>query len=897
MRLTARRATRAPAAALALAVVLLLLAGTFALPGRVAPAPTAHSPGVPSASNPATVPFGCPGPAHCLPTSSAPSAPHRETFAGLDPAEAVGWSAVAPPPAPPGAGSGMIAVPSTDSAIVFGGENGTVLSNSTYSYSEATNRWSTLSDTHGPSPRSDFAFAFDPTTGRALLFGGLTNLVTLAVSNDTWSYVPGSNRWTRESSGSAPSPRASPAFAIDPALGVGVLYGGSAGNYSGVGTLTFSDLWEVNLTTYAWSRLAPSGLRPPPLAGAALTWDPKLSQFEMFGGCAPCSSGVWEFNLSGDRWSYLPTPGGGPPPRAYASWSFDAQLGADLLFGGSDGSVVFGDTYVFYPTNNSWVAQTTLPHPAPRTDSAAAFLDSTGNATWLVAGGTSGTTYYPDLWRLSSTSNLEIFVENASDPTHPLQEVAVLLDGGLVGFTSAAGALNLSQVNVEGATLVVSLFGFYSQSFTLWDPPGSSSVVQILLVPEPTGTVTIRVVAPSGSPLAGALVQLAINFTGVGGTRVADLGGIAHFDGVPIGAANGSAFERDYHPGYATGLLTSNATLNLTVVLVPDPYLTVTVLAGLLGAPDVPVVDAEVYLNRIPFGNTSTLGNVSGYSSLKGTVIVQASATGYVSNYTEIVLPYTGSFNATVVLVSPPAGHLTVLVFNVLNGQPIATALVTVTNVQPLPTGPVDVSQTTNATGGTEFELPSGVYSVEAGAAGFAINSLDPVPVLSGYGIPVRLYLSPLPGATVHVLVERAGEQQPLSGATVDIVGLVEGSSNSTGYFNASDLRPGAYELLVTDPGYYANETAIQFYFLEDVLRIVNLTALPAGTGGWPSTLLPSGSPEVGALALLPLLLVGGVFVLLSLTRVRRTRPPRPGPAEGPQVRRERPPSSTPPGG
>jgi len=288
----------------------------------------------------------------------------------------------------------MIANDSSGVAVVFGGVNSGALVNSTFAYTEGSNSWAAIAPSRAPSPRSDFAFAFDPTTGSAVLFGGLTNLSTLAVSNETWTYDVGASLWTPSTHGPAPPAREGSAFTVVPSLGAAFLYGGWNRNFSGTGSLTYSDLWEFNLSTSTWTNVSALGPRPPPLEGASMAWDPLTQRLEMFGGCYPCSSAVWQYDPVAQRWTAPGSPSAAPTPRARGSWAFDPTFGADLLFGGTDGSTAFNDTHIFYPGNDTWVAETLPPAPAARYDAASAFLNVSENDTLLLEGGQSGATSY-----------------------------------------------------------------------------------------------------------------------------------------------------------------------------------------------------------------------------------------------------------------------------------------------------------------------------------------------------------------------------------------------------------------------------------------------------------------------------------------------------------------------
>ena len=500
------------------------------------------------------------------------------------------WSQVTAPPSGFGVGGGLIANSSSGIAVAFGGVSSGALVNSTFAYHESTNLWSGVSTPTAPTPRSDFAFALDPTTGTAVLFGGLTNLTTLGVSNETWTYTVGSERWSSSTHGLAPPAREAAAFAIVPALGVAVLSGGWNRNFSMTGSLTYSDLWELNLSTGAWSQLSVPGPHPPPLEGATMVWDPLMQRLDMFGGCYPCSSAVWQFDPGSPGWTLLATPPTAPPARAEGSWAYDPTFQADLLFGGTNGVTSFNDTHLFYPADDTWVAETVPPAPAARSDSASAFLDVANNETWLLAGGRSATTSYSDLWRLSATSNLSLRVVNASSPLSPLAGAEVNLSGRRAGSTDPAGYLNLTQVDTVGAVLNVTDVPWFSPHHeTLWLPPGKGANLTVDLTPEPLGNLEVQVVSSlvttfGHPPIPGAFVNLSVDAVRINrAPAVTNGSGGASFHGVPPGDVNLTAQAVDWRPAVMLGVLAPGGALNLTVMMVPDPLLTVTVLGRLPG--------------------------------------------------------------------------------------------------------------------------------------------------------------------------------------------------------------------------------------------------------------------------------------------------------------------------
>ena len=196
-------------------------------------------------------------------------------------------------------------------AIRFGGVTAGELTNQTLEYDESTDQWSFLTEAHAPSPRAGLALAADGATGTAVLFGGTTNQATGASVNDTWVFDFASGSWTNLSKLSAPAPREQAAFAIDPSLGLGLLFGGWDPDFQGTGEVTYSDTWELNLTTDNWTRVViAAGSGPPAVHGAMMDWDPSAGEFDLFGGCYPCSNDLWQFDPVSGTWTEAAAAGG-----------------------------------------------------------------------------------------------------------------------------------------------------------------------------------------------------------------------------------------------------------------------------------------------------------------------------------------------------------------------------------------------------------------------------------------------------------------------------------------------------------------------------------------------------------------------------------------------------------
>ena len=796
------------------------------------------------------------------------------------------WSQVATPPSAFGAGGGLVANSSSGAAVAFGGVSSGTLVNSTFTYTEATNRWSRVPTTVAPTPRSDFAFGLDPTTGTAVLFGGLTDPSTLSVANDTWVYHVSSALWTLAANGRAPPPREAAAFAIDPSLRIGILYGGWDRNYSATGSLTYSDLWELNLSTDAWSAVNVSGPRPPPLEGAAMVWDPQTSWFEMMGGCYPCSSAVWQFNPVQLKWTEMATPPMAPAARAAESWAYDPTVDADLLFGGTNGVTTFNDTYLFYPLEDTWAAQTLPSGPSARSNAASAFLDVPRNETWLLAGGQSGATSYSDLWRLSATANVSLRVVNASSPSSPLAGAQVNLSGQRGGATNPAGYLNLTQVDVVNTPLQVTDDPwFYPMARTLWLAPGRPTAQIVPLSPEPLGIVHVLVNASSGGQLPGAFANLTVDSVRINPLpAVTDITGNASFYGVPPGKVNVTTEAPSWRPAFVTGLLPSGGVLNTTVMMYYDPVVYITVLGRLPGGGSLlPLGFAQVYLNQSLLGTTASDGTLFATTSAIGLVPLSGVATGFFSSTEYLAVPFTGTASATLVLTSLPLGLLDVTVLRARDSLPIAGASVTAATTIPLAFGSWVQTNTTDDLGTAGLSLPEGGYLLSASATGYFPSYGVLENVTSGPNVPVTIRLNVIPPANLSLRIVDRATGDPIPGANVTALGLFKSHANDWGYYNATNLTPGTYVFQFSAPRYLLNATAFTLVSAENLTTTVNLTLEPVylvtGTG-WGFNLFPGGLEQLWSFLLVPFLLVLGSFVFASVLRGAREGEGR-SPAKG----------------
>jgi hypothetical protein len=797
------------------------------------------------------------------------------SLAAPNESHAYSWSPLTSSPTGGRIGAGLAALSSDSDAVLFGGITSTGLSSSTQLYNESLDRWAPLSLSPSPSARSDFGFASDPTTGTAVLFGGLTDLAKDQVTNSTWVFSFHTPAWTNVTNPLAPAPREDAAFAVDPGARIALLFGGWDQNFTGTGQIVYSDTWELDLTTDVWTHLAfPGSPSPGPVHGASLVWYPTGNEFLLFGGCYPCSAAVWAFHAATSSWSSVATGGTAPGPRMNAVWTFDPVQRVVVVFGGTNGTGALNDTFLFAPSSSQWTAAYSPASPPARARTAADYLSAPGNETLLMTGGTTGNSTLSDTWRFSPVSNLTIRVANLTSGL-PIPNALVRLGNSSHGLTNASGYLELTFVPATKITLNASAPGYAILVRSLWVPPAADLTIWLNLTPVPPGSVIVRVTTTTSQPIAGADANISIE-----GALVADpplltnAAGYANYTDVSPFTANVSGWYPGYHTQNTTVSIPSGRAIIVTLELVPQVRVHAYVLGDLADGNVTPLQTVLIRINGTIAGMTDVGGRLNATSDALGPVPVTASVYGFEPGNLTVTLPFTGSVDANFTLTAEPFPLLTVQVDDRVNGHGISDAYVNVTNVTPISTGLTHLVVLTNNTGGAGTTLPPGNYSITAWAIGFAQNSSAPVvQARPSHQIHLTIDLTPLPLATLDVLILDSATHRPIPGANVSINRTSNQTASSSGWTNFTQVPGGIYILTGKAAGYFTNSTVVVLQYGEVVPELVmNLTRVPPGpnpAGGPGAGLsLATNDPQTALpLLLLPIIVLLGAVIYLGLLR------------------------------
>jgi N-acetylneuraminic acid mutarotase len=306
-----------------------------------------------------------------------------------------GWANLSPESYPGGRFySPIVLDPANSEFILLGGQPS---SSETWAYDPKANVWSDLRPPTEPPYRTMYAMAYTPTGRRVIIFGG--GVVTSAAGdiqllNDTWAYSPRTNSWTDlKPGGSVPSARVLATMVCVPASGKVILFGGTNNRVG------YNDTWSYDPTVNQWTRLKPSGTSPSKRAGYAMAYDPTHHALVLFGGIGETAllNDTWSYDPATNKWTKLKPSGPVPAARYGAAMAFDQISQKMILFGGADAKdQLLNDTWAYDPAANAWTKPQTIGAPSGLLGPAMAY-DPVNRAILLFGGG-DGSSLLNDTW-------------------------------------------------------------------------------------------------------------------------------------------------------------------------------------------------------------------------------------------------------------------------------------------------------------------------------------------------------------------------------------------------------------------------------------------------------------------------------------------------------------------
>ncbi len=346
---------------------------------------------------------GAPGHPLSAPPAISPSHAGSLTSAALalggGPAKVKGslkWTQLSPTRAPsPRTGFMMTYDRADHEVVLFGGTPRFLWDTWTFVHGA----WTNISPAKSPPARYGGVMTYDAKDGYVLLFGGNGPRGAL---NDTWSFSGGN--WTNLTHGRSPSARFGASMAYDPPIGRVVLFGGCPflpplqELCPGKGGL--SDTWTYRAGS--WTDITGNRTHPHARYLAGLAYDPREKGLVLFGGNGASAfvGSTWE--LLGQKW-HLMSKVAAPGPRGEFAMIYAARgTGNFVLFGGTTGevpgSLYLGGTFVYGA--GSWSA---LPLVGPSARAGAVMAEDTTDHVAVLFGGYDGSvaTYYNQTWELT----------------------------------------------------------------------------------------------------------------------------------------------------------------------------------------------------------------------------------------------------------------------------------------------------------------------------------------------------------------------------------------------------------------------------------------------------------------------------------------------------------------
>ncbi len=290
--------------------------------------------------------------------------------------------------------SGMAYDAESNRIIIFGGTTsediGGDLYGDTWSYDLNLNTWTDMNPAEAPSPRSDFAMAYDAESDRVIAFGGgtwaydyntntwrnmspvtspagagpmvydaesdrvvLFLVWTGAPDNETWTYDFNTNTWTKMEPTTRPSPRTWTPMAYDAESDRVILFGGITGRDN-------DETWAYDLNTNTWTNMEPT-TRPSPRHSHALAYDAESDRVVLFGGHLPSgqfgesvhSDETWAYDFNTNTWTNMEPPTQ-PLKLAAHNLAYDAESDKVVLFGGDTNAVLSDETWTYDLNANTW---------------------------------------------------------------------------------------------------------------------------------------------------------------------------------------------------------------------------------------------------------------------------------------------------------------------------------------------------------------------------------------------------------------------------------------------------------------------------------------------------------------------------------------------------------------
>lgn len=301
--------------------------------------------------------------------------------------QSVGWQLLQVGTSPPPLADGRAVYdPTTGSAILFGGiTSDNRLSDQTWEWKE--NSWLQILPDSQPKARAKQAMAYDPARKKIVLFGGWDGK---SVFDDTWEW--NGKDWKQIKPKHKPAARCCHAMAYDSHSKKVILYGG----WDSAQGVFYNDVWSWDGKD--WKEMDSRGL--PLMSGHTMEWFPE--QNEIVSVSSTRSVNTWVFNE--EQWTDL---GINPnPTRSEGRSAYDSSKNLIVYFGGIKDGQFQNDTWVFDGEN--WQLLKLNSAPSARFGHVM-FYDPTRKAV-ILFGGIQSNTLYNDTWALGLPDDISTLI-------------------------------------------------------------------------------------------------------------------------------------------------------------------------------------------------------------------------------------------------------------------------------------------------------------------------------------------------------------------------------------------------------------------------------------------------------------------------------------------------------
>ena len=285
------------------------------------------------------------------------------------------WQQLNPSNAPPARAAQMMAYdPVSGKTVMFGGYTATSYLNDTWVFDGTT--WTQVTGRVAPLPRAAGTLVYDGVEHELVLFGGYNGLSWLG---DTWVFDGAHLKWTAKKPKTNPTAGTGPMGFQDPATGHAAFFGG----YNGRSGLYSLDTWEWDGRN--WSKIV-TQTSPYARAAGIIGNDLVRGRVVIYGGIASVNPiNTWTFD--GTDWQQE-SPAQQPDVSYDAASAWDPGLQMVVAWGDS------GTTWAW--TGSDWTAVPTTTSPAPRSSPSMAFDEHVGHD--ILFGGEDASTQYNDTW-------------------------------------------------------------------------------------------------------------------------------------------------------------------------------------------------------------------------------------------------------------------------------------------------------------------------------------------------------------------------------------------------------------------------------------------------------------------------------------------------------------------